>query len=296
LEKKEVCNLVEMILDRHNDIDDFCVTLKYAYLFAKTVSLCHIHWKDTDEIVQRNRRIGTSMTGIVQCITRIGEDEFIEWCERGYKTLERWDFIYSKWFRVSPSVKLTSVKPSGTVSLLSGSTPGIHAPISTRYVRRITIPDNSPLLPALINAGYPIVKRKGQNTSCLAEFPVKLDDCEMKTQREESYIDVLNRAVLLQKHWADNQVSVTVTFDPETTSAQDLADALDIYQYSLKGVSFLPSGAIDQYEYPPYEDISEEEYIERASVIQPIDWNNTVMKDPEKPSYCTNEGCMSVGQ
>jgi adenosylcobalamin-dependent ribonucleoside-triphosphate reductase len=299
LEKKEVCNLVETMVDRHNDVDDLCVTLKYAYLFAKTVSLCPIHWKDTDQVVQRNRRIGTSMTGIVQCLHRIGRQTFIEWCERGYKTLEHWDFVYSKWLDVRPSIKLTSVKPSGTVSLLSGSTPGVHAPISNMYIRRVTLPNISPLLPGLKKAGYSIVRRKGQTSSCLVEFPVRLDigseeSPKIKTQSEENFLDVLDRAALLQRYWADNQVSVTVTFDPEKVSQKDLAAALDIYQYRLKGVSFLPLGNISQYEYPPYEDIDEAEYERRIANLKPIDWSNTLMPEPDQPKYCTNDGCVDV--
>jgi adenosylcobalamin-dependent ribonucleoside-triphosphate reductase len=299
LEKKEVCNLVETMVDRHNDVDDLCVTLKYAYLFAKTVSLCPIHWKDTDKVVKRNRRIGTSMTGIVQCLHRIGRQSFIEWCERGYKILEHWDFVYSKWLDVRPSIKLTSVKPSGTVSLLSGSTPGVHAPISNMYIRRVTLPNISPLLPGLKKAGYSIVRRKGQTSSCLVEFPVCLDNGSedsprIKTQSEENFLDVLDRAALLQRYWADNQVSVTVTFDPEKVSPKDLAAALDVYQYRLKGVSFLPLGNIGQYEYPPYEDIDQEEYERRVANLKPIDWSNTLMPEPEQPKYCTNDGCVDV--
>jgi ribonucleoside-triphosphate reductase len=49
----------------------------------------------------------------------------------------------------------------------------------------------------------------------------------------------LSLAALLQRHWADNQVSCTVTFDPKTEAAQ-LEHALNYFQYQLKGVSFLP--------------------------------------------------------
>ena len=67
----------------------------------------------------RNRRIGCSVSGVVQFITKHEVwDEFRNWLEKGYDTIQEWDNQYSDWLTVPNSIKTTSVKPSGTVSLL----------------------------------------------------------------------------------------------------------------------------------------------------------------------------------
>jgi hypothetical protein len=60
----------------------------------------------------------------------------------------------------------------------------------------------------------------------------------IRKANELSMWEQLALASFLQRHWADNQVSCTVTFDPETEASQ-LKHALDYYQYQLKGISFL---------------------------------------------------------
>ena len=64
LESFEMCTLVETYLNRHETVEDFKRTLKFAYLYAKTVTLLPTHWEETNAIMQRNRRIGTSISGV----------------------------------------------------------------------------------------------------------------------------------------------------------------------------------------------------------------------------------------
>jgi hypothetical protein len=64
LESFECCTLVETYLNRHDSIEDFRRSLKFAFLYAKSVTLLPTHWEETNAIMQRNRRIGTSISGI----------------------------------------------------------------------------------------------------------------------------------------------------------------------------------------------------------------------------------------
>ena len=66
----------------------------------------------------RNRRIGCSVSGVAQFVTNRGIDEFQQWLNNGYDVIQTWDKSYSDWMAVPRSIKTTSVKPSGTVSLL----------------------------------------------------------------------------------------------------------------------------------------------------------------------------------
>ena len=91
----------------------------------------------------------------------------------------------------------------------------------------------------------------------------------MRTERERTVWEQLSLAALLQRYWADNQVSATVTFSQEEASSGQVAHALDYFQYQLKGVSFLPRDNNGAYTQMPYEEVTEEEYLEMMKNCQP---------------------------
>lgn len=155
LESYELCNLVETFPANHDSPEEFYETLKYAYLYAKTVTLIPSHDMRTNSVMIRNRRIGTSMSGIEQAKKKFGVYKFYsEFCDKGYDVIKQYDRIYSDWLGVARSIKVTTVKPSGTVSLLAGATPGVHAAHSKYYFRTMRLAHNSPLVPLLLKAGY----------------------------------------------------------------------------------------------------------------------------------------------
>lgn len=107
------CNLVETFPAHHDDYDDFQRTLKMAYLYAKTVTLVPTHDLRANAVMTRNRRIGCSMSGIIQAMFRHGRRRFLTWCGKGYEYIQQLDRIYSDWLGVPLSRKTTTVKPSG---------------------------------------------------------------------------------------------------------------------------------------------------------------------------------------
>ena len=113
LESYELCTLVEVHLNRHESKEDFLKTLKFAYLYGKTVTLMPTHWQQTNGIMQRNRRIGTSLTGIAAFADEHGLPVIREWMDEGYNTIRKYDHSYSEWLCVRESVRVTTVKPSG---------------------------------------------------------------------------------------------------------------------------------------------------------------------------------------
>ena len=154
LESYEICNLVETFPSRHETFEEYRRTLKFAYLYAKTVTLVPTHNERTNAIMLRNRRIGLSQSGIVESFERHGRRTHFEWCDKGYKYIGELDRIYAQWLCIPESIKKTSVKPSGTVSLLPGVTPGIHYPHAQYYMRTIRIDRTSPLVELIRAAGY----------------------------------------------------------------------------------------------------------------------------------------------
>lgn len=295
LEDGELCCLVETYPAKHETLDDYLETLKLAYLYAKTVTLVPTGFPDTDEIIARNRRIGCSMSGVVQAIQKIGGSEFLRWCDRGYNFLTGLDASYSDWLGVPESIKRTSVKPSGTVSILANASPGIHHPHSEYYIRRVRFASNSPLLTVLKQAGYNVVpeiygQEKGKENTMVVEFPIH-EPFFSKGKAQASMWEQLALTAVMQRYWADNQVSVTIHFTKE--EANDIPLALEIYQHQLKSVSFLPYDPHSIYALAPYEEISKERYDELVSILRTVElpYDALDVQQEAQPKGCDSDSC-----
>jgi len=285
----ETCCLVETFPAKHNDLQDYLKTLKVAYLYAKTVTLVPTHWEFTNSIISRNRRIGCSMSGIVNAFAKIGRRKFFEWCDKGYAEIQRLDKIYSDWFGVARSIKTTSVKPSGTVSLLAGEAPGIHYPHSKYYIRRMRISNISPLVEWAKNCGLKVNPAIGQERdTSVIEFPV----CEENFERSKYDVSIweqVTNAVKLQKYWADNQVSITVTVKKD--EEKDIEHVLESFEDSLKSISFLPLET-HGYVQAPYETITQDEYFELMKNVNITDSISTINRvDKQFDKFCDGEKC-----
>ena len=160
LEHSEVCNLVEVMLPRliadgRLDVGRYLEVLELAHFYAKTTSLIPTHHRSTNAVVTRNRRLGVSLSGITQAVAQTGLTAFISALKRGYRHLQACDTLLSNQLGVNPSVRLTTVKPSGTISQLAGVTPGIHFPVARYFIRRMRESVNTNLARALMRAGVP---------------------------------------------------------------------------------------------------------------------------------------------
>lgn len=286
LEDRELCCLVETFPGLHESFEDYKKTLKYAYLYAKTVTLMPTHDDRTNTVMMRNRRIGCSMSGITQAMAKFGRRNFFTaFCDGGYNYLRELDQVYAEWLCVRPSIKITSVKPSGTVSLLPGVTPGIHFPHAKHYIRRVRLQDSSPLVAKLSAAGYPVEVDKYSPNTVVVSFPVEERDFD-RSKDDVTLWEQLELAAQMQQHWADNQVSITVTFKAD--EARDIKYALEMYETRLKGVSFLPLED-HGYEQAPYETISQDQYVAMSSRITEIDTSDA--KHESTARFCDGEMC-----
>lgn len=290
LESYELCCLVETFPNNHDSVEDYLKTLKYAYMYAKTVTLGKTHWPETNRVMLRNRRIGCSMSGLAQFISSQGLHELRKWMSEGYSSIQELDAMYSDWLAVPRSIKTTSIKPSGTVSLLAGATPGMHYPESRYYIRRMRLSINSPLIPALEKAGYSLEPAFGSEDSTLVVgIPVDVGE-GIRTASELSLWEQLSLAAFIQKYWADNQVSCTVTFDPATEGDQ-ISHALDYFQYQLKGISFLPRLDYGAYPQMPYEAIDESTYHDMLASVGRLSFGRIKGEDVVAEKFCDSDVC-----
>lgn len=285
LESYELCCLVETFPSRAESLDDYMRTLKFAYLLGKTATLVNTSWHETNRVQKRNRRIGTSVSGVTNFLHDKGLHTLKVWLESGYQEIQRWDQIYSSWLCVPRSIKTTSVKPSGTVSLLAGVNPGCHFPEHSHYIRRVRLSKSSPLLPMLNRSGLNIEPDVVDSSSMVISFPVQVKG---RTLKEVSIWEQVALSIFLQKYWSDNQVSCTVTFHPH--EKDQIATILDYYKYELKSISFLPKLEIGSYAQMPYEAISEATYFEMVNQLRTLDFS-CYGEDAMAEKFCTNDGC-----
>ncbi|HOH52373.1 MAG TPA: hypothetical protein PLI98_16710, partial [Candidatus Hydrogenedentes bacterium] len=197
------------------------------------------------------------------------------------------DRIYSQWLCVPESIKKTSIKPSGTVSLLPGVTPGIHYAHSEYYYRTIRIDKTSPLVEPLKRAGYRIEDSAYGDNTHVVYFPVheKFFD---RSKTDVSVWEQVENVAQMQYYWADNQVSATITFRPE--EAGDIPQILELNETRLKSISFLPLKE-HNYVQAPYQEISKEVYEQAKAKLGPLNFE-LVNTDEAQDLYCDGDKCM----
>jgi ribonucleoside-triphosphate reductase len=294
LESYEMCTLVETFLNRHENLDDYKKTLKVAFMYAKTVTLLPTHWDKTNAIMQRNRRIGTSASGIANFADTRGMTELRNWLNTGYETVRYYDKTYSEWLCVRESVKVTTVKPSGTVSILAGESPGVHwSPGGEYFLRAMRLSVNDPLVAALKKAKYNLEPDvTDPKNTMVAYFPI-----HSKAKRSEKDVTIFekaNLAVLAQRYWSDNSVSVTVSFDPET-EGEHVGTLLHMHDGQLKTISFLPmmEGAYVQL---PYGELDSASYEASEGSLKRVDmsalYEGAKIEEAVGEAFCTTDVCL----
>jgi hypothetical protein len=276
---------VETFPANHESYKDYERTLKFAYLYSKTVTLIPSHNERTNAVMLRNRRIGCSMSGIIQAIEKFGRHQFFRWCDQGYNYIQTLDQIYSDWLCIPRSIKTCCVKPSGSVSLLTGSTPGIHYPHSEYYIRNIRVQNTSPLVDVCRDAGYHVEPCVYSPDTSVVSFPVK-EKFYRRGKKDVSIWQQFANASDMQKWWADNMVSATVSF--QDFESEQVKDCLEFFQDKLKGVSLLPLTE-HGYEQAPYIEITKAEYERMTSEVTPMNFSGDTHELDDK--FCNGDKC-----
>ena len=291
LESKEFCTLVEVPITKSDNESDFVTNAFIATMYAKIVTLMAVNFEDSRPVMERNRRIGCSITGLAEFVEARNFEDLAKWADAGYSKVRDTDRILSRNLGISESIRVTSVKPSGTVSLIAGCTPGVHWPVASgQYVRTIRFVNHDPLLPILIEAGFPAEPALGDpDTTTVVSFPVLGPN--IRNERQVSLPEKTQMAIIAQQWWADNMVSATFTFLPEeaNTIAARISDAED----KLKVMSFLPLGEEAAYPQSPYQVASPEDFAEMGRSIGLIDWDKVYANalDSEQEGGCANDTC-----
>ncbi len=264
----ETCCLGEIYLPNIDNYEELKESLQFIYRINKHSLALHCSLKETETIVNKNMRMGIGMTGILQATERQRG-----WLKEAYVWLRDYDKWYSGEKGFPESIKLTTVKPSGTLSLLAGVTPGVHPnPAGPHYIRRIRISSQSPLIDVCRKHGYHTEYQKNldgsdDKSTIVVSFPCSLPettpvaaDFDWKTQ-----IDMVRR---MQREWSDNSVSCTVYYKHE--DIPEIKEYLkEHFRNEIKTISFLlyhGHGFVQA----PFETITKEEYDNMVLNTKPI--------------------------
>lgn len=264
----ETCCLSEVYLPNIENYEQLLDVLKYTYRINKHSLALHCSLQETEEIVHKNMRMGIGMTGILQA-----SEEQRGWLNNAYTWLRGYDKWYSEENGFPTSIKLTTVKPSGTLSLLAGVTPGVHpSPAGPYYYRRVRMATDSPLVELCRDNGYhvePVIEFDGtlSKTTVVVTFPCKISE-SVPVESNYSYKQQLDMVRRMQREWSDNSVSCTVYYKKE--DLPEIKNYLkEHFSNEIKTVSFLLSQN-HGFKQAPYETITREQYEKDITNITPI--------------------------
>jgi ribonucleoside-diphosphate reductase alpha chain len=296
LENFELCNLAETFPPRCENVDRFYMALKFATFYASTVSLLPTHRPETNAVIARNRRIGISVSGIAQWASgevpngwgNMNYTKMTRFLRAGYKIVREQNARLAEEAGVPASVRVTTVKPSGSISLLAGVTPGVHYPVSRYAIRRMRIGNDSPLVQPLIDAGIPHEEDTYSDNTLVFEFAI--DHGDVRPCQEVSPWEQFGLVAMMQRCYADNCVSATIYFDKER-DGNDVEKLLAMYIPVLKSVSMLPHAG-HGYAQAPYEPINKEVYEQRRGAYGRPNFESVVDNQPVGSKYCSGDKCM----
>lgn len=286
---KETCCLAEIYLPNIKSYRELLKVARLLYKVNKHSLALHCHNKETEYIVNKNMRMGIGITGVY-----MATEEQLSWLDGCYKHLREFDKQYSKENGFPESIKLTTVKPSGTLSLLAGVTAGVHPSTAGQYfIRRITISSDSELIEVCKSHGYYMEYKKNidgslDTSSMIVEFPCKYND-DVPSAEDVDVIDQLEMVKFMQKNWSDNSVSVTAYYNIEDLD-RIKEYILENFKDNFKTLSFLlytGHGFVQA----PYEPITKEQYEYLIAKVKPI--TNAVIneEDLEDLGACNSGSC-----
>jgi ribonucleotide reductase alpha subunit len=268
LSNMESCNLAEIFLPNLKDEAEFKEVAGLCCMVTKTISCLQFSHEETQLIASKNYRLGVGVTGFLQEHGLRDEQVF----DNVYHHVEEVDRRYSEVLGVKPSIKLTTCKPSGTLSLLPNVTPGVHPAYAPYYIRRVQMASNDPLVGRCRQSGYhiePVINLDGSynRNTMVVSFPMKAPEGAI-CAKDVTAVQQMEWAKWIQRNWSDNSVSVTVYYKKEELP-EIQAWLTQNYDKHIKTISFLLHKD-HGFAQAPYEEISEEKYKELSKKATPI--------------------------
>lgn len=237
--------------------------------YGKRVACEKYHIPECQSVVKRNRRVGTSVTGVLN--SPLWTPEILD---MAYQAIQEENISYAKELGINASIRTTLNKPSGSVSKVMDCDDyeGIKARDSRYMIQRIRFHSGDPLIPLLRDAGHhiePEVKLDGSldHGTLVVDFYLSYDgDAPIKDEGFDTWKQ-LDTLLMAQKWWADQAVSVTVYY--KRNDIPEIKTWLANNLKYLKTISFLMEDD-HGFKQAPKEAISHEQYDTFSKNIKPI--------------------------
>jgi len=279
LKANQFCNLCEINASDIETQEEYNNRAKAAaFIGTLQASYTDFHylrdvWRKTTE---KEALLGIGMTGIASgAVFKLNMKEAakvaVEENERVAKVLG-----------INKAARVTTVKPSGTTSLVLGTSSGIHAWHDDFYLRRIRLGKNEALYTYLSMYHPEMLEDDFFKPTLQSIVSVPQRAPEGAITRSESAMDMLERIKTINKNWIKpghrkganmHNVSATVTIK------QDEWPAVGEWLYENKeyftALSFLPED-LGTYKQAPFETITEEQFNEAVKSLHEVDLSRVV--------------------
>jgi adenosylcobalamin-dependent ribonucleoside-triphosphate reductase len=266
------CNLTGIVLPafiREDDSFDL-QRAEEAIRLATRIGLrqTNITWSlpEWDAVHKRDRLLGVSMTGIMDALDRLGVEfddtkaitifEHLRWAANDEAD------IYAFEMRVPRPLLVTILKPEGSISQLPTVSSGIHRSYAPYYIRRIRVSNLDPVCMALQELGVPNEPDVNKGERIVFSFPVKTK--AKIAANDESAVRQFERYLTLMKYYVDHNASTTIT-----VGEGEWEDIVDRVHENWDDVVACAFANKDNSQYPqlPYEQITEEKYLELSTTF-----------------------------
>jgi ribonucleoside-diphosphate reductase alpha chain len=275
----QFCNLCEINASDIVDQGDYNARAKAAaFIGTLQASYTNFHylrdiWKRTTE---REALIGVGMTGIASgAVLKLDMKE-------AANVVKAENERVAGMIGINKAARTTTVKPSGTSSLVLGSSSGIHAWHNDYYIRRIRVGKNESIYTYLLINHPELLEDEYFKPHQQAVISIPQRAPEGAVTRQESALDLLNRVSKVWKEWVKpghrkgenkNNVSVTVTIKPNEW--EEVGEWMWANKENFTALSVLPHSE-HSYIQAPFEDITQERYEELVQHLHDIDLSQVV--------------------
>lgn len=280
LDDRQTCNLTEINLSAFVNEDgtynkqSLLEAQKLSATIGYRMASVELELHEWDKAAKKDMLLGCSLSGVADFInkTKISDNEFKILLQELRKVAHETANEYAVKFNMKPSTTVTTLKPSGSVSLLPSISAGIHYPHSDYYIRRVRISAADPLCKAMIEMGFVSVPENGQteenHTTRVFSFPMKSPQGDNKFT--VSALRQLELYKLLMENYVDANASNTITVRKEEW--EDTVKWVHENWDSIVGMTFLELND-EFYQLAPYEKITQEEYEQLLSITPKFDAN-----------------------
>ena len=277
LRSKGFCNLTEVVIRSDDTLDTLMKKVEKATILGcvqSTLTKFKFLRKEWTDNAEEERLLGVSLTGLRDHpILNHVHNTAKFWLEELKQHAINTSRIWAAKLEINEPAAVTTVKPSGTVSLLNNTSSGLHTRFAKYYIRRVRVSRTDPLCVMMVDQGIPWQPENGETIdnwqTAVFEFPIKSPDNAVCNNHTDA-IEMLEYWKMLKVHWCEHNPSCTIFIkDDEWVKVGNW-----VYENwnKIGGLSFLPADD-SSYTLPPYEKISSDDYENLFKKMPRINFN-----------------------